>query len=92
MHTTILLVPAGVVYVFFVSTRDIKKGEELLLDYDIGELSQLEWWQGPYLEPVSWQNTVPLAAPHQECSCSRSQPMLRLDIPMAGHVFCSSFK
>jgi hypothetical protein len=44
-----------VVYVFLVSTRDIKQGEELLLDYDIGDLDTPEWWQERYLTPVSWR-------------------------------------
>jgi hypothetical protein len=47
------MVPAGVVYVFLVSTRDIKQGDELLLDYDVGDLAEPEWWQEPYLKPVS---------------------------------------
>jgi hypothetical protein len=68
-----LLHPAGMVYVFLVATRDIKAGDELLLDYDIGGLTEPEWWTETYLTPVStsyskccfkhWQSNVLQPAP-----------------------------
>jgi hypothetical protein len=43
----------GRVYVFMVTTKDVAKGQELVLDYDIGDLRVEEWFEAPWLDEVS---------------------------------------
>lgn len=47
----------GMIYLFLITTKDVKKDEELLLDYDIGPLKAPQWYQDLHLSPVSAQGS-----------------------------------